>query len=548
MSGQTSETLQKQFELKQKQLDLVLAIDNIRDTMPEPTAMMTALVSTLSKFLSTDLCAICLTDRETGEMTLKAIHDREEQFGRLSRDLLCELDALITEECDIFLWKNDEIPASLRQKFPASLLHVAIIPIFLKNERLGLLLFARTSSLFTPDDVELMKTAESQVDSAVIQSHEYYTLQQRNKELEAIYLVDNIRDQHLSFDDMLSAVLGELRRVIQAQAGFIMLYNQTERLLELRATTEDDLFPFASHYRTINEVATESLNKGEMVWHHHLSSELKSIMCLPLILEQKIIGVLGVINRYGRSGFDAEDRRLLSAIASQMDTAIFESLEKRHLRQVLGRSVDPHIMERLLEASDSDIVNCDRSVLSVLYADIRGSTALAERTAPELLLGFINDYLGRMTDVILSHEGTLDKFVGDEVMALFGAPFPQPDHALRAIHVALEMQKEHQAVMDAWQQHGVERCPIGIGIATGELIVGEIGCKKRTDYTVIGRAANLGARLCGAAKGGDIIISQSTYDLVKENIEAEPISGVKLKGVADGVVIYSVQRILHDIV
>jgi adenylate cyclase len=223
-----------------------------------------------------------------------------------------------------------------------------------------------------------------------------------------------------------------------------------------------------------------------------------------------------------------------------MDTAIFEGLERRHLREVLGRSVDPNIMERLLSSSGDDIVNCERSTLSVLYADIRGSTALAEDTEPELLLGFINDYLARMTDVILSHEGTLDKFVGDEVMALFGAPIHQADHALRAIHVALDMQKEHQAVMDTWEQRGVRRCPIGVGIATGELIVGEVGCKKRTDYTVLGRAANLGARLCGAAKGGQVIISQETYELVKSPIEVKPVQGLKLKGIPEGVMIYEV--------
>jgi adenylate cyclase len=283
-----------------------------------------------------------------------------------------------------------------------------------------------------------------------------------------------------------------------------------------------------------------------MVCCNDLKTELHSIMCLPLILNEEIIGVLGVINRHGPRGFDAEDRRLLAAIASQMDTAIFESIEQRRLRQVLGRSVDPRVMERLLKASETDILNCERSEISVLYADIRGSTALAEHTEPDLLVGFINDYLGRMTDVILSHEGTLDKFVGDEVMALFGAPLPQPDHALRAIRVALKMQDAHQEVMEIWQKQGIEKCPIGIGIATGELIVGEVGCQKRTDYTVIGRAANLGARICGVAKGGQVLISQATYDLVRNKIEAIPITGLQMKGVAHDVTVYQVVRIVSD--
>lgn len=548
MSALTRELLQQELRLKQRQIDLIMAIDHVRDTMPEPSAMMTALVNVLADQLQTDLCCICLTDRDTGELALKAINDRRKQFGQIRADIFREVESKILATSEVLVLKGDQVPLQLRE-LPAigEQVTAAVLAIVMKEKPLGMLVFARIGKPFEADDIALIKTAESQVDSAVIQAYEYYTLQQRNKELEVIYRVDNIRDQHLPFDAMLNTVLAELQCAIQAEAGFIMLYNQTEQLLELRAATRNDLFPLAPHYSIINRVATESLQQAKMVWQHDLSAELRSILCLPLILENKIIGVLGVVNRYGRKTFDSEDRRLLSAIASQMDTAIFESLEQRHLREVLGRSVDPHIMQRLLTSSESDFLNCERSVLSVLYADIRGSTALAEQTEPDLLLGFINDYLGRMTDVILANEGTLDKFVGDEVMALFGAPFPQPDHALRAIHVALKMQQAHEAVMDAWQQRGVARSPIGIGIATGELIVGEIGCRKRTDYTVIGRAANLGARLCGVAQGGEVIISQATYDLVREEVEVEPIHGVKLKGVPDGMVIYSVKRLLRGL-
>ncbi len=540
MEEHSQEVLQQQLALKQRQLDVILAIDYIRDTMPEPSEMMSALVSKLTDFLHSDLCLIALHDRESRELCLKAVNDRSGRFGRLSVEFFRELDASTSQTTDLTLLEGDQIPSSFRAYDASEPLYLAVIPIFLKGDRLGILLFARSKVAFTKDELELIEIAESQVDSAVIQSYEYYTLQQRNKELETIYRVDSIRDRHLSFDEMLNAVLGELQRVIQVEAGFIMLYNQTEALLELRASTHDDLSPVAPYYDEIDRIAAESLKKSQMVCHNDLNSELRSIICLPLILDSKIIGVLGVMNRYGRQGFDSEDRRLLNAIACQMDTAIFESLERRHLREVLGRSVDPQIMARLLSSSGDDIVNCERSTLSVLYADIRGSTALAEDTEPELLLGFINDYLGRMTDVILAHEGTLDKFVGDEVMALFGAPIHQVDHALRAIHVALDMQKEHQAVMDTWEKHGVRRCPIGIGIATGDLIVGEVGCKKRTDYTVIGRAANLGARLCGSARGGQVIISQETYELVKLAIDVKPVQGVKMKGIPEGVMFYEV--------
>jgi adenylate cyclase len=202
-------------------------------------------------------------------------------------------------------------------------------------------------------------------------------------------------------------------------------------------------------------------------------------------------------------------------------------------------------MERLLGNPDpASLLKGERALISVLYADIRGSTALAERTPPELLVGFINDYLGKMASVVLSNEGTLDKFVGDEVMAFFGAPHPHPDHALRAVRVGLLMQEAHESVMAAWEPKGVAPSPIGVGIATGELIVGEMGSEQRTNYTVLGNAANLGARICGIAKAGQVVVSQATYDLVKDRVEGEPISGLQLKGVSGDITVYHVKRIL----
>jgi adenylate cyclase len=263
-------------------------------------------------------------------------------------------------------------------------------------------------------------------------------------------------------------------------------------------------------------------------------------MALPLVFNNQIIGVLGVANHLRRDNFNHDDQRLLNAIGSQIDTAIFESLERRHLRRVLGRSVDPRIMERLLAESNDGFLKGERAVLTVLYADLRGSTHLAETIAPELLVEFINDYLGQMTRIILAHEGTLDKFVGDQVMALFGAPYPQPDHALRAVRVGLAMQKGHQALLETWRSYGIKDVPIGIGLATGELIVGEMGSSQRTDYTVIGRAANLGARICNIAKGGQVLISQQTYDLTRDHLKVNPISGLRFKGVTGEVTVYEV--------
>ena len=532
------DSLHERLKLKQAELDLILAIDHVRDTLPEPSAMLAAIADVLADQFQADLCLLCLLDRETGELELKAITQRGERLGQLEPAITRELAQRTAETEDIAVWEGSEgLLASL---------HMVAVPIVMGAEEwLGALLLARSSAPFSPNDVALLRTAESQIDSAVVQGYAYHDLQQRNRELETIYRVDRIRDQQLPFDDMLNGVLQELVAVIQAEMGFIMLYNQAETRLELRATTHDDLFRVSPYYEVIDQVANEALQRAEMVRHNDLGDVLRSMLCIPLILHSEIIGVLGVINRYGPRGFRAEDRRLLRAISSQMDTAIFESLERRRLRQVLGRSVDPRVMERLLANADVGFLRGERLVLSVLYADMRGSTSLSERTPPESLVGFVNDYLGRMTEVILSHEGTLDKFVGDEVMALFGAPFPQPDHALHAVRVGLEMQVVHRAVRESWQARGIEPAPIGIGIASGEMTVGEMGCVQRTDYTVIGPAANLGSRICNVARGGQVLVSQETYDCVKGKVEATPITGLQLKGVGHDVTVYHVTRVLE---
>ncbi|MFQ6101851.1 MAG: adenylate/guanylate cyclase domain-containing protein [Anaerolineae bacterium] len=545
-SKETLKSLRERLELKQKELDLTLAIDHVRDTVPEPSAMLAGIANVLIVQLQADLCLLCLLDRETGEVALKAINDRGRRFVQLGTATIQKLAERVVRANDVVLWEGSEVlPKSDLDQLPHDLQLVAVPIIMGAEERLGALLLARSRIPFGPNEVQLLRTAESQIDSAVIQGYATYDLQQRNKELETIYRVDRIRDQHLPFDEMLNSVLQELRAVVQAEAGFVMLYNQAGQRLELRATTRDDLFRVSPHYEVVGRVAHEALQRSEMVCYNDLGDVLRSMLCIPLILNDEIIGVLGVVNRYGPRGFRAEDRRLLNAIGSQMDTAIFESLERRRLRQVLGRSVDPRVMERLLANPDVDFLKGERMMLTVLFSDMRGSTVLAERTAPELLVGFINDYLGRMTEIILSHEGTLDKFVGDEVIALFSAPFPQPDHALRAVRVGLEMQTTHQTVMEAWQARGIKPAPIGVGIATGEMTVGEMGCPQHTEYTAIGRAANLGARICGVAEAGQVLVSQATYGLIEEKVRATPVTGLHLKGLGTEVTAYHVTHILE---
>jgi GAF domain-containing protein len=199
-------------------------------------------------------------------------------------------------------------------------------------------------------------------------------------------------------------VLQELCTVIRAQMGFVMLYDQQGRQLELRAVTPDDLMVEPTYAQVVTYAANKAVERAEMVCYEEEETQC-SVMCVPLILNGEILGVFGALNRSGQTGFTGDERQLLHAIVSQMDTAILESLERRRLRRLLGRSLDPYVLERLLADPNVDILKGERSLLTVLYADLRGSTRLSERLQPETLVEFINDYLGKMTEVLLYRRG-----------------------------------------------------------------------------------------------------------------------------------------------
>ena len=524
-------------------LNLIREIDQIRDQIPEPVAMLTAVTTLLARELQTDLCMLMLRHRETTAVELKALHKRNHLSGQLVEQISRHLAERIVKLDGLIVWSGSDL-------FPdQEALHglwLTAVPIIMgEKERLGGMLLARTRP-FSDDNLTLLNIAETHIDSTVIQGYNHFDMQQRLRELEAIYQIDHIRDQDLPFDEMLNTVLQQLGCIIAAEMGFIMLYDQAGHNLEMRAATHQDLFDLTPHYRHVNEIANDSLRQGTLICHNDLGQPLHSVMCLPLILNDQVIGVLGVVNRQGQNGFNSDDQHLLSAIGSQMDTAIFESLEQRHLRQVLGRSVDPRIMKQLLAQTDTGFLEGQRRVLTVLYADVRGSTSLAENIEPERLVQFINRYLGAMTEVILAHEGTLDKFIGDEVMALFGAPVDQPDHAIRAVRAGLAMQAAHEQIVRDWVAQGGEEAPIGVGIATGELIVGEMGSAQRTDYTAIGRAANLGARICSVAQGGQVLISPATYEIIADQVVAQPVHGMQFKGMVGPMTVYHVTGVTQE--
>jgi adenylate cyclase len=205
--------------------------------------------------------------------------------------------------------------------------------------------------------------------------------------------------------------------------------------------------------------------------------------------------------------------------------------------------VSKDVIEQLMTDPARVGLGGQRRDMTVLFSDIRGFTAASERAAPEAIVAQLNEYFGAMVEVLFRHHGTLDKFVGDMVMGLFGAPLPDPHHADHAVAAALDMCRTLDDLNERWRTEGRPELNIGIGINSGEMIAGNIGSEAIMSYTVIGDAVNLGSRLESLNKeyGTRILISDATRSRLTIDVATRAVGDVVVKGRSAAVTMYEVQ-------
>ncbi len=229
---------------------------------------------------------------------------------------------------------------------------------------------------------------------------------------------------------------------------------------------------------------------------------------------------------------------LLAFLAIVAYRVMTEEREKRMIRNTFGRYVSPEVVNEIL-SSPPELGGVDKE-LTVLFSDIRGFTSLSEQMSPQELVNHLNVYLTAMTDLIFEYKGTLDKYVGDEIMCFWGAPLPQADHALLACRCALRQMQKLAELNATWAAEGRPGFSIGIGMNSGIMTVGNMGSPGRMNYTLMGDNVNLGARLEGTNKQylTGIIMSEFTYGLVQDKVVARELDVIRVKGKNKPVAIY----------
>jgi adenylate cyclase len=295
---------------------------------------------------------------------------------------------------------------------------------------------------------------------------------------------------------------------------------------------------------TDNAAADERF-KGKSI----VMQSVRSAMCAPLMGSGgKVLGIIYVDNLTATNSFSDEDLDFLIAFSGIAAVAIENGqLTERVRREAVvlsnfQRYFAPNLAQQIANQEGEVQLGGTKRPVVVFFSDIRGFTPMSEQMLPDDIARLLTEYFTEMVEVVFKNGGTLDKFMGDAIMALWGAPIAHEDDPDRAMLAAIEMQGVLQALNQKWESEGRQPVEIGIGINFGEVFAGNIGSEQRLEYTVIGDPVNIASRLCAKAGPGDILVSDAFRQALKQPPPLEALDPIELKGKAKAVQIYRVKR------
>ena len=274
---------------------------------------------------------------------------------------------------------------------------------------------------------------------------------------------------------------------------------------------------------------------------------VRSTICAPLITESNVHGVMYADRFDPFAAFSPDDLELISAVAAQ--TAMVVETVKAHKRLAreevaranYGRFMPEYVVKQMLENPDSFKLGGANQTVTILFADIRGFTAFSEKENPEKVVGLLNRFFSAMSEIIFAHGGTLDKYTGDGLMAIFGAPNATPEDAKNALKTAVTMQRRLATLNKELEAENLTRINVGIGLHTGVATIGYIGSEQRSEYTAIGDTVNLASRLESSARGEQILVSEATAQAGGDSFTFLPQESLTVKNRLQSVSLFEVK-------
>ncbi|MEW6557842.1 MAG: adenylate/guanylate cyclase domain-containing protein [Elusimicrobiota bacterium] len=383
------------------------------------------------------------------------------------------------------------------------------------------------------------------------------------KNLFVVWQVAKALGKSIKTEMFLEMIIDLVFEVLDVKRGSISLIDETTGDLVPKVIKVSDSLEGSGFVKSISKTITRKVidekvavittdatqdarfRQGESI----ILQNIRSAMCVPLWSGKKITGIIYVDNYEKPDIFNESDLNMLSALSNQAAVAI-ENLklnekinEEEIYRRHLQRYISPRLVEEIIGGKKIPTLGGTKTKATVLFTDIRNFTTLSEGLDTDDILALLNKHFSAMTDILFKYDGTLDKYIGDGLMAVFGVPFCKEDDALRAVKCAIEMQNTIIRTNEIARERGEIIIGVGIGINTGEVTAGNMGSPERMEYTVIGDTVNTSSRIVSRAASGQILINETTYREVKDLIDADLVGNIEVKGKRKPLSLYLVKGI-----
>ena len=567
----------KQQEKEYKRLIALYEVSRTLTSMLDLEEVLNLAVDAVMEMMGAERGFAMLLDPKSGEwvLTLGRQMDQKEIDSpsfHASREVIEEVIATQTPivvtnvQADQDLAQTNGVGDSSRS--------ILCLPLVIRKQLTGVIYVDNWTEkgTFTAQDLDFLVAFADQTALAIENARLYENMTARMREAMALYKVSTRLMGTLNLDQLLEDVLEELQRAFGYLHCALLLVDEDAEELYIKAARgyppeimaagrikigPEGVAGWVAANRAVLNMPDVTRDPRYVQW----VKETRSEMAVPMLVGDKVIGVLDTQSPEVNA-FNEDDLRVLSSMAAQAAIAIerarlyettqqkkkqleaereWEEHEKQRIRELFQRYVAPTVVERLIEGIEQVALGGKRQVVTILFADIRGFTSFSETRMPEELIEILNRHLSLAAQAVLEQEGTLDKFMGDAVMALFNAPLPQPDHTLRAARAALTMK---QAIAAYHRELDSEaRLSFGVGINVGEAVVGNVGTAELMNYTAIGDSVNLAKGLQENAEAGQILLSQSAYDAVRKHVRVRALEPIKVKGRSSTVSVYELVRL-----
>ena len=510
-------------------LKLVVHIDEVCDHEGDVAEFLPTLLHQLAQLLDVQTAAVTLISSSHGHRILSR-YDR----GKASIDNE-QIIRIAAESTATKQWVT-------KQGFSQKIKNALAVPIIKSDKVLGAFIIINKSSGEIGDYDRIVVTlVELRMHSVIddwMRRQVQWQMETENRVIKELDMIrDESQDQGEALDQMISTILD----AVGAQIGFITLYDsEKDRHLPGGKVIRGNRPMSQRDYKLVGDLIRQTREEHKTLVGGALpDSEIESYIVVPMFISALFLGSVVLINKLESGEFLKQDQQLVESVTQIIDSFIFQEEKFKRLMMLVGREATKEV-EEVLMGHRPDTAHGQSMRITMFFADIRDYSKKVREMDPTSAVRMLNDYFNSVTPIITAYNGIVDKYVGDELVALFTKSTANGSHQYLAVEAALALQAELKRLNKEWALTGRPQIEVGIGIHTGEVVLGQIGSFERKDFTAIGANMNFAARLQNLAGPGQVIISEETYVGITGKITARRIGPMLVKGFGD-VVAYQVE-------